>query len=43
MVALQSPDIALVPLEEALSIQKRVRVEGDTVLTGRDLGICFGD
>ncbi len=43
MVALQSPDIVLVPLEEALSIQKRVQVDGDTVLTGRDLGICFGD
>jgi phosphofructokinase-like protein len=43
MVALQSPDIVLVPLEEALGIQKRVRVDGDTVLTGRDLGISFGD
>lgn len=43
MVALQSPDIVFVPLEEALGIQKRVRVDGDTVLTGRDLGICFGD
>jgi 6-phosphofructokinase 1 len=43
MVALQSPDIVLVPLAEALGIQKRVRVDGDTVLTGRDLGICFGD
>jgi phosphofructokinase-like protein len=43
MVALRSPDIALVPLGEALGIQKRVLVDGDTVLTGRDLGICFGD
>lgn len=43
MVALHSPEIVLVPLEEALGIQKRVRVDGDTVLTGRDLGICFGD
>jgi 6-phosphofructokinase 1 len=43
MVALQSPDIVLVPLAEALGIQKRVRVDGDAVLTGRDLGICFGD
>jgi 6-phosphofructokinase 1 len=43
MVALQSPDIVLVPLEEALGIQKRVRKDGDAVLTGRDLGICFGD
>ena len=43
MVALQSPDIVFVPLADALGQQKRVRVDGDTVLTGRDLGICFGD
>lgn len=43
MVALQSPEIVLVPLEEALGILKRVRPESDTVQTGRDLGICFGD
>jgi len=43
MVGLHSPDIALVPLGEALGIQKRVRADGDTVLTARDLGICFGD
>lgn len=43
MVALHSPDIALVPLGEALGIQKRVRIDGDTVLTARDLGISFGD
>jgi 6-phosphofructokinase 1 len=43
MVALKSPDIALVPLAEALGIQKRVDINGDTVLTARDIGICFGD
>jgi 6-phosphofructokinase 1 len=43
MVALHSPDIALVPLAEALGVQKRVKTDGDTVLTARDLGICFGD
>lgn len=43
MVALRSPDIVMVPLGEALGMQKRVLVEGDTVLTARDLGICFGD
>ena len=43
MVALKSPEIVMVPLGEALGIQKRVLVDGDTVLTGRDLGICFGD
>lgn len=43
MVALRSPHIDLVPLGEALGVQKRVLVDGDTVLTARDLGICFGD
>ena len=43
MVALKSPDIGLVPLGEALGIQKRVRFDDDKVLTARDLGICFGD
>ena len=43
MVGLHSPEIALVPLEEALGVQKRVRIDGDTVLTARDLGISFGD
>ncbi|WP_432823042.1 ATP-dependent 6-phosphofructokinase [Trichloromonas sp.] len=43
MVGLHSPDIALVPLGEALGIHKRVQTDGDTVLTARDLGICFGD
>ncbi len=43
MVGLHSPDIGLVPLGEALGIEKRVRTDGDTVLTARDLGISFGD
>uniref|UniRef100_A0A831UFT2 ATP-dependent 6-phosphofructokinase n=1 Tax=Geobacter metallireducens TaxID=28232 RepID=A0A831UFT2_GEOME len=43
MVALRSPDIVMVPLGEALGMQKRVLIDGDTVLTARDLGICFGD
>lgn len=43
MVSLLSPDIGLVPLKEALKIKKRVPVDGDTVLTARDLGISFGD
>lgn len=43
MVALRSPDIITVPLGEALGIQKRVLTNGDTVMTARDLGICFGD
>jgi len=43
MVALESPGVGLVSLEEALKIHKRVDVNGDTVLTARDLGINFGD
>ena len=43
MVALSSPDIVTVPLGDALGIQKRVQTDGDTVMTARDLGICFGD
>ena len=30
-------------LEEALAVPKRVRVDGDGVLTARGLGIDFGD
>lgn len=43
MVALRSPDIVMVPLGEALGMQKRVLIDGDTVMTARDLGISFGD
>lgn len=43
MVALKSTDIALVPLEDALHIDKRVDPRGDTVLTARDMDISFGD
>ncbi len=43
MVALHSPDIGCIPLAEALVVKKRVPIEGDTVLTARDLGISFGD
>ncbi len=43
MVALRSPEIVMVPLGEALGMQKRVLTDGDTVMTARDLGISFGD
>lgn len=42
MVALLPPHIRTVPLNEALTM-KRVPLDGDTVLTARDLGISFGD
>ncbi|MGB8645884.1 MAG: ATP-dependent 6-phosphofructokinase [Anaerolineae bacterium] len=43
MVALDPPDVNYVPLAEATCRMKTVPLDGDTILTGRDLGICFGD
>ena len=43
MVALQSPNIVYVPIEEALREPKRVDPRHDTVLTARATGISFGD
>jgi 6-phosphofructokinase 1 len=43
MVALDPPVVRYVPLEEATSRMKSVPLDSDTVLTGRDLGISFGD
>ena len=43
MVALQSPHIVFVPIEEVLRSEKRVEVDGDIVKTARELGIGFGD
>jgi phosphofructokinase-like protein len=43
MVALNDLGIALVPLAEVAGRTKRVPVDGDTVRTARELGICLGD
>jgi 6-phosphofructokinase 1 len=43
MVALNPPRVTLVPLAEATQRQKTVPLDGDTLQTGRALGICFGD
>jgi 6-phosphofructokinase 1 len=43
MVALQSPHIVYVPIDEVLSQEKRVEVDGDIVKTARELGVAFGD
>ncbi len=43
MVALDPPIVNYVPLEEATCRMKTVPLDCDTVLTARDLGICFGD
>jgi ATP-dependent phosphofructokinase / diphosphate-dependent phosphofructokinase len=43
MVALSPPNVHAVPLEDAIRELKRVPLDGDTVLTARELGISFGD
>jgi len=43
MVALQSPDIVTIPIEQILGKPKRVDLGHDLVLTARRLGISFGD
>ena len=43
MVALNPPVIRAVPLEEAISKMKSVPTDCDTILTARELGVCFGD
>ena len=43
MVASRPPDMVPVPLEEAIGKTRNVPPDCDTLLTARDLGICFGD
>lgn len=43
MVALQSPNIVCIPIEEALREPKRVDPSHDVVMTARATGISFGD
>jgi len=43
MVALDPPNVKYVPLEKAARRMKKVPLDCDTIKTGRDLGICFGD
>lgn len=42
MVALDPPTVRYVPLDKAVSRMKTVGLDGDIMLTARDLGICFG-
>src|SRR5262249_32076562 len=42
MVAYQPPDITTRPLEQVLSRDHPVPLDGDTITTARDLGICLG-
>jgi 6-phosphofructokinase 1 len=43
MVALAYPNVNYVPLLEVAGRMKGVPLDSDTMQTGRDLGICFGD
>jgi 6-phosphofructokinase 1 len=43
MVAQQGGEMRLVPLDEVVGGTRGVDVRSDTVETGRDIGICFGD
>lgn len=43
MVALDPPNVKYIPLDDATRRIKSVPVDCDTMLTARDLGVCFGD
>jgi 6-phosphofructokinase 1 len=43
MVALDPPTVKYVPLVDISGHMKRVPLDCDTILTGRDLGVSFGD
>jgi 6-phosphofructokinase 1 len=43
MVALDGNDVRPVPLSEVAGRMKAVPLDGDTLATARDLGVCLGD
>lgn len=43
MVSLAFPNVVYVHLEEVAGRMKAVPLDSDTLQTGRDLGVCFGD
>ena len=43
MVALDPPHVNFVPLVSAINKLRTVPIDCDTIVTARDLGICFGD
>ncbi|NWF51990.1 MAG: 6-phosphofructokinase, partial [Nitrospirae bacterium] len=43
MVALNTPGITAVPIEEAIGKMKSVPLDSDVIMTARSLGISFGD
>ena len=43
MVALDPPNVRTVPLSHAIRRMKSVPLDGDTVQTAREIGLCLGD
>jgi phosphofructokinase-like protein len=43
MVALDPPQVYAIPLKEVIGDIKRVPTDCDSIITGRSIGICFGD
>jgi ATP-dependent phosphofructokinase / diphosphate-dependent phosphofructokinase len=43
MVALDPPNVNFVPLVSAINKMRTVPLDCDTIVSGRDLGVCFGD
>ena len=43
MVALDPPTVRTVPLSQVIGSIRRVPLDGDTIRTARDMGICLGD
>jgi ATP-dependent phosphofructokinase / diphosphate-dependent phosphofructokinase len=43
MVALNEPRVDYVPLIDAIGSMRTVPLDCDTMMTGRDIGICFGE
>ncbi|RMH18497.1 MAG: ATP-dependent 6-phosphofructokinase [Acidobacteria bacterium] len=43
MVALDPPAVRTVPITDAIKRMKSVPLDGDTVMTARDMGLCLGD
>jgi 6-phosphofructokinase 1 len=43
MVSLAFPNVQYIPLAEVAGRMKAVPLDGDTLQTARDLGICLGD
>ena len=43
VVALDPPEVKTVPLDVVIASMRTVELDGDTIQTARDLGVCLGD